>query len=139
MSSQRYAPLISPLCALLFLSGACSWVATYSKMCACCAPTEAPTSMLVNGYGGGSCLDGAVLDYEKGDGICTQNREMKALIEAGMSSKQFSPEAKLQDTEGMEEEELFHLLPLKADGHLHHDSSMLNNGSGKGLQRKEAR
>lgn len=108
-------------------------------MCACCAPTEAPTSMLVNGYGGGSCLDGAVLDYEKGDGICTQNREMKALIEAGMSSKQFSPEAKLQDTEGMEEEELFHLLPLKADGHLHHDSSMLNNGSGKGLQRKEAR
>ncbi|CAN5967878.1 unnamed protein product [Sphagnum jensenii] len=100
---------------------------------------EAPTSMLVNGYGGGSCLDGAVLDYEKGDGICTQNREMKAIIEAGMSSKQFSLEAKLQDTEGMEEEELFHLLPLKADGHLHHDSSMLNNGSGKGLQRKEAR
>jgi len=32
---------------LLFLSGACSWVVTYSKMCACCAPTEAPTGHVV--------------------------------------------------------------------------------------------
>jgi hypothetical protein len=111
--------------------------------------TEGPTSMLVTVYGG-SCLDdgAAVMDDDDEGIICTQNQEMQALTE-GTFCKQSSQEPKieelkepeeLEEPEEMEEDKLLlHLVQPTSVGGLPHDSSDLNNVTGKRVQRKEAR
>jgi hypothetical protein len=104
---------------------------------------EGPTSMLVTVYGG-SCLDdgAAVMDDDNEDIICTQNQEMQALTE-GTFCKQSSQEPKIEELEEPEEMEedklLLHLVQPTIVGGLPHDSSNLNNVTGKRVQRKEAR
>ncbi|CAK9204226.1 unnamed protein product [Sphagnum troendelagicum] len=104
---------------------------------------EGPTSMLVT-VNGGSCLDdgAAVMDDDDEDIICTQNQEMQALTE-GTFCKQSSQEPKIEELEEPEEMEedklLLHLVQPTSVGGLPHDSSNLNNVTGKRVQRKEAR
>ncbi len=115
---------------------------TYDNMCMLLS-TEGHTSMLVTVYGG-SCLDdgAAVMDDDEEDIICTQNQEMQALTE-GTFCKQSSQEPKIEELEEPEEMEedklLLHLVQPTSVGGLPHDSSNLNNVTGKRVQRKEAR
>jgi hypothetical protein len=105
---------------------------TYDNVCMLLS-TEGPKSMFVT-VCGGSCLD----DDDE-DIICTQNQEMQALTE-GTFCKYSSQEPKLEELEEMEEDKLlFHLVQSTSVGGLPHDSSNLNNVTGKQVQRKEAR